>query len=302
MEQPYPIPFTADIVFKYVFGHRESTGILRSLLSAVQTDAGFPAVAEVTIENPFNLQETVTDKLSVVDVRAIDVTGRIFTVEVQSWNEPAFLKRALYYWARGHATQLEANREWRELCQTVGVNIMDFDYYRERPALHTTFMLAATDDPTLCMTEDLVIHTVELPKLLSATEEERERYLSTEIGRWSYVLGRGRTEMLTANEEAMMDIFRESPDIQAAEERYRRFLADPQLQSMYRAREKGRMDQESREGYARREGLAAGKAEGKAEGRRETLITTVRRMKELGAETSFIVAATGLTEAEIRET
>jgi len=31
-----------------------STSILRSFLTAVQTDAGFPAVAEVEIRNPFN--------------------------------------------------------------------------------------------------------------------------------------------------------------------------------------------------------------------------------------------------------
>mgnify|MGYP006293488621 FL=1 len=37
------ILLTSDLVFKYVFGHRESTDNLRSLLSAVQTDSGYPA-------------------------------------------------------------------------------------------------------------------------------------------------------------------------------------------------------------------------------------------------------------------
>jgi predicted transposase/invertase (TIGR01784 family) len=297
MKPDYPVPFTADVVFKYVFGHRESTDILRSLLSAVQTDAGFPAVAAVTIENPFNLQQTATDRLSVVDVRATDVNGRVFTVEVQSWNEPAFLKRALYYWARAHSAQMHPNDTWTTLCQTVGVNIMDFSYYRERAALHTTFTLTATDDSALRMSEDLVIHTVELPKLLSAPRHERERYLSTELGRWSYLLGRWRTEMRTSDEEAMMDILKESPDIQAAEERYRRFLADPQLQSLYRAREKGRRDQATREQRAREEGLT----EGKAEGRRESRVETAKRMKEMQLEISLIAAATDLSESEIAE-
>jgi len=90
-----PPPLTADIAFKYVFGHEESTGILRSLLSAIQTDAG---------------------------------------------------------------------GEYRELCQTVGVNILDYVLYPDRPAMHTTFMLSATGEPDLRMTDDLLIHTIEMPK------------------------------------------------------------------------------------------------------------------------------------------
>ncbi len=35
-----PIRLTSDFVFKYVFGSETSTNILRSFLTAVQTDAG----------------------------------------------------------------------------------------------------------------------------------------------------------------------------------------------------------------------------------------------------------------------
>ncbi|MDA3948113.1 MAG: hypothetical protein PF508_02715 [Spirochaeta sp.] len=40
------------------------------MLSAIQEDAGYPAIAAVEIANPFNLQDTADGKLSVVDVLA----------------------------------------------------------------------------------------------------------------------------------------------------------------------------------------------------------------------------------------
>ena len=54
-----PIPLTSDLVFKYVFGAKQSSECLRSLLSAVQEDAGYPAVATVQITNPFNQKDFV---------------------------------------------------------------------------------------------------------------------------------------------------------------------------------------------------------------------------------------------------
>ncbi len=41
------------------------------------------AVQEVELLNPFNLQETLDDKLSVLDIKARDQAGRQFNVEMQ---------------------------------------------------------------------------------------------------------------------------------------------------------------------------------------------------------------------------
>jgi len=97
-----PIRLTSDFVFKYVFGSETSTTILRSFLNAVQTDAGLPAVAEVEIRNPFNPAASYDAKTSVVDVRARDVNGTVYTIEVQALPEVAFRERARYYWAHAY--------------------------------------------------------------------------------------------------------------------------------------------------------------------------------------------------------
>jgi predicted transposase/invertase (TIGR01784 family) len=117
------VPLTSDLVFKYVFGTRhvpdrreeradaeQSVEILRSLLSAVQEDAGCPGVATVQITNPFNQKDFADDKLSVVDVKATDVTGATYTMEAQATWHKAFASRALYYWARRHVPDRREER------------------------------------------------------------------------------------------------------------------------------------------------------------------------------------------------
>lgn len=271
------IPLTADIVFKYVFGNTGSETILRSLLSAVQTDAGFPAVAEVSIENPFNLQEFTDAKLSVVDVKALDVSGAVFTIEVQAEREPAFLKRALYYWAAAYYRQLTAADPYGRLQRTVGVNILDYVVFPDRPRMHNAFVLSALDDPALVMTDDLLIHTIELPRLAIP---------STGLERWGYYLSRRGSEN-AMEDPILLKTLRDDPEIQDAEERYRQFMADPQLESRYRARQRFLHQQ------------ATNLEEAREEGRREQLRETARKMKAAGIEAAVIESVTGLTIDEL---
>jgi predicted transposase/invertase (TIGR01784 family) len=40
-------------------------------------------IVDVTIENPYNLQDFKDDKLSILDIKAIDQAGAIYDVEMQ---------------------------------------------------------------------------------------------------------------------------------------------------------------------------------------------------------------------------
>jgi len=136
VETTHPAALTVDVVFKYVFGSTESTGILRSFLSAVQADVGLPPVKEVEIRNPFNLRQHVDDKLSIVDVRAEDAEGKIYTVEIQAQYQAEFPPRGLYYWSRAYASQLRKGDDYKNLNPVIGVNILNFRLLPERPGAH----------------------------------------------------------------------------------------------------------------------------------------------------------------------
>ncbi len=59
------------------------------------------------ILNPFIDKEALTDKMSVLDIRARTETRTLINVEIQLWNRRNIEKRTLYYWARMYAEQLE---------------------------------------------------------------------------------------------------------------------------------------------------------------------------------------------------
>jgi predicted transposase/invertase (TIGR01784 family) len=313
-----PVRLTSDFVFKYVFGSETSTSILRSFLTAVQTDAGLPAVAEVEIRNPFNPAESYDDKTSVVDVRARDVNGTIYTMEVQALPEAAFRERALYYWAQAYAGQLGKSQDYEQLCPVVGVNVVDFRIFTDSQPVHTTFHLASRGDGTdgesaqsLVLTSHLAIHFLELPKLERDSTPEvgtgtGSSHISTTLQRWLYYMHE-RGEVNAMEDPILLQILKEDPDIEDADELYRQFVANDELREKYQDRIKAERDRRSQIIYAERQGEKRGMERGRREGleqgikqgaiRRQTEI--VKRMKAKGMSENEIAELTGLSAEEI---
>ena len=75
--QPIGIRPTNDFAFKKTFGSPENKVALISLLNAILT---LPVpIVDVTIENPYNLQDFQNDKLSILDIRAVDQRGATYS-------------------------------------------------------------------------------------------------------------------------------------------------------------------------------------------------------------------------------
>jgi len=75
--------FTDDFVFKWIFGRPKNERLLMSLLNALMQRRGKSRITSLTLLNPFNLKELDEGKLSIVDVKAKDVVGRHYLIEVQ---------------------------------------------------------------------------------------------------------------------------------------------------------------------------------------------------------------------------
>jgi predicted transposase/invertase (TIGR01784 family) len=232
-----PVRLTSDFVFKYVFGSETSTNILRSFLTAVQTDAGLPAVAEV-------------------DVRARDVNGTVYTV---------------------------------------GVNIVDFTIFPKVDLVHTTFHLVHQSvrehSEPLVLTNHQAIHFLELSKLRGVSSPVTGKpHVSTTLQRWLYYMHE-RGEVHAMEDPILLQILKEDPDIEDAEELYQQFVANDELREKYQDRIKAERDRRSQIIYARREG----EKQGREEGRREL----VRQMKSRGMSPDEIANVTGLSSEEI---
>src|SRR5688572_28827123 len=101
-----------DYAFKRLFGMERNRDLLMDLINAVMGLPPGEQVSEVEILNPFNPQETASDKLSIVDIKARDQQGRHFMVEMQMIALANLRQRLLYYWARIYQQQLGGGEDY----------------------------------------------------------------------------------------------------------------------------------------------------------------------------------------------
>lgn len=71
---------TSDMFIKYLFGSEEHKELLISFINAVLEDSGFTKIVKIVLENPFNIKSFVTDKESILDIKACDETGRWYDI------------------------------------------------------------------------------------------------------------------------------------------------------------------------------------------------------------------------------
>lgn len=148
-----------DFVFKRIFGAEENQDVLISFLNAVFEDAGQPLIASVEILNPFLEKDALSDKMSVLDVKARTESGILVNVEIQLRDRRDMEKRTLFYWSKLFQGQLQEGDSYRQLYKAVTVNVLDFDYV-PTDRYHSTFHLRE-DATALLLTDLLEVHFVD---------------------------------------------------------------------------------------------------------------------------------------------
>ena len=74
---------TVDYAFKHLLGRDSTRPILVSVVDSVLDPAPAHRIRDIELLNPFNPKETLDDKLSILDIKARDQSGRQFNVEMQ---------------------------------------------------------------------------------------------------------------------------------------------------------------------------------------------------------------------------
>src|SRR5437868_13352174 len=74
---------TVDYAFKHLLGRDSTRPILMNVLDSVLQPAPGHGIREIELLNPFNPKEALDDKLSILDIKARDQSGRQFNVEMQ---------------------------------------------------------------------------------------------------------------------------------------------------------------------------------------------------------------------------
>jgi predicted transposase/invertase (TIGR01784 family) len=125
---------TTDFVFKRIFGAEARKPLLIALLNDLLELDGDRRILDVqylTGEQHIDVAEL---KLSIVDVKCTDATGRRFVVEMQVLKVEGFEKRVVYNASKAYVMQLRNAEEYPALCDVLGVTICNFNLWTERDA------------------------------------------------------------------------------------------------------------------------------------------------------------------------
>ena len=110
-----------DCVFKALLGAEENRNLLLHFLNAFLAQELVEPLIWVEILNPYNDKEFLTDKLSIVDVKARDSHERLYQIEIQLTSYGHLPARIIYNWADIYSQQLKGGQDYLELRPTYAI-------------------------------------------------------------------------------------------------------------------------------------------------------------------------------------
>ena len=259
-----------DYAFKHVFGRDTTRPILIDVLDSVLNPKPAHRIRDIELQNPFNLKETLDDKLSILDIKARDQSGRQFNVEMQMIALRDYTKRILYYWAKLHQQQLREGQGYLQLRPTLSISFVDHVIFPEVSDYHLCFRLLE-ETRHFAWTDDMEIHVLELPKFTKTAEE-----VQSGLDRWLYFL-RHAAKIDTEAVPAAL----QQPVVLRALEELKMLTQDDLERERYEARRKAQLDLMSSLEAARLEGIERGREQGLQEGEKKGIIRAVHLCERL---------------------
>ena len=110
-----------DCVFKALLGAEENRNLLIHFLNAFLGQELVEPLVWVEILNPYNDKEFLSDKLSIVDVKAKDSHERLYQIEIQLTGYGHLPARIIYNWADIYSQQLKSGQDYGELRPTYAI-------------------------------------------------------------------------------------------------------------------------------------------------------------------------------------
>lgn len=282
---------TNDVMFKMIFGNQKHSRVLIHFLNSVIKPVS--PIKSVKIRKNELIQESISEKGVRLDIVGETDSGEILNIEMQRKDEKDMAARALFYWSRLFAGQLEVGERYHQLKRTISVNILDFTLF-ERDERYWRKGYIKDDYNNEAFTELLEIHFLELNKMRQVEDD-------SPITFWIEFFKNPYSEKVTSLCEFV-------PEIKEAKNIFEKAKADPEAQELMRVREKAirdysndiacAKDEGKEEGLA--EGLAKGKDEGLAEGELKKARETALSMISDGMPIEIISKYTGLSVEDIQ--
>ena len=244
-----------DFAFKKIFGTEPNKLSLISFLNAVLV-LDVPIV-DVVIVNPYNLQDFLDDKLSILDIKAIDANNAIYSIEMQLSIFEGLVQRIVFYGCENYAGQLKAGDDYTELHPVYSICLVNGILWKDAKQIQHSFRLTDRESGRV-LDKTVEIHTLELGRynLVEAdlaTASMRDRWLYWFLHAQEY------------EPEALLQLFPENA-MQLATNTITKIAEKTEDKTMYDAREKAMRDRQWALNQARKEGLLEGEIRGEVKG------------------------------------
>jgi predicted transposase/invertase (TIGR01784 family) len=110
-----------DCVFKALLGSDENRDLLIHFLNEFLAQELTEPLVWVEILNPYNDKEFLSDKLSIVDVKAKDSHEQLYQIEIKLTSYGHLLARIIYNWADIYSQQLKSRQDYGQLRPTYSI-------------------------------------------------------------------------------------------------------------------------------------------------------------------------------------
>ena len=165
-----------DCVFKALLGNEENSNLLVHFLNAVLGAELSEPIVSVVIINPYNDKEFLDDKLTIVDVKANDQSGRIYQIEVQLAYYSDLPARMVYTWGDIYCKQLQSGSDFTNLKPTYSIWLMGKNAIKDDDKYIHAYKLR--DETGKLLTDHGGIWLLELEKFSTVhVENEQERWI-----------------------------------------------------------------------------------------------------------------------------
>ncbi len=185
-----------DCVFKAILGSEENKNLLIHFLNSVLNLKKDKQIQAVAISNPYNEREYQQDKLSVIDIKAKDVGGTTYQIEIQMALHAGLTSRMLYTWSTIYHSLLEKSSTYTELKPVISIWILNETLFSENNEFHLAFT-AYDSLHKIRLSEHFSIHLLQLP--LFALNNKADQNLD----RWIYFFKKGEDLDITDPPEVL---------------------------------------------------------------------------------------------------
>ena len=164
-KEALPLRLTNDLVFFFVYASdtEDSRKALIAMLNLVLDRKDDP-ITQVTVVNGVHKGFKLSDKGTIMDIRAVTISGEQFDIEMQNKVEADFVNRTLLYGCRMVNSSLYSGEYYDKMEKSIVISFINGIQFTDIPQLHTRFLMTESSCGR-CLTDRLEIHFFELGKV-----------------------------------------------------------------------------------------------------------------------------------------